>query len=104
MRIDGRRALTTFTIALLLQLGLTDVAFARVLFCAGGDIDCLIVSIRSANERPGGDTIILAAGTYTFTVANNAVDIDPLEAVFGGAGNALPSITSRVTIQGAGPT
>ena len=99
-----RRVVTAFAIALVLTAGIPSVASATVFFCGSGDVGvaCLINSIESANAGQGADTIILEAGTYTFTVADNTVDnsLGP----GGGRGNALPSITGRVTIQGAGPT
>jgi len=92
------RVLTAATIALVLTGGIPHVASATVFFCGSGDVFCLIGSIRSANEGRGADTIILQAGTYTFTAVDNTVDAES------SGGNALPSITSRVTIQGAGAT
>src|SRR5262245_53499979 len=85
-------------IALVLTVVVPSVASATVFFCGAGDIFCVVGSIRSANEGRGADTIVLEAGTYTFTVADNAADMPD----FFGGGNALPSITGRLTIQGAG--
>jgi hypothetical protein len=91
-----RHVLTAFAIALVLTVGIPSVASAAVFFCGSGDVFCVIGSIRSANEGRGADTIILQAGTYTFTAVDNAVDSGS------SGGNALPSITGRVTIRGAG--
>jgi hypothetical protein len=91
---DYRRVLGIVTLAFLITVGITDVVHARVFHCSAGDVFCLIASIRSANERPGVDTIVLDAGTYTLTTLDNLDD----------GGNGLPSITSRLTIEGAGPT
>jgi hypothetical protein len=99
IRLGFLRAPAIFLIASVLTLSFTKVAFARVFFCASGDVFCLIGSIRSANERRGADTIILAAGTYTLTAVNNTED----SATFFSAGNGLPSVTRRLTIVGAGP-
>src|SRR5262245_56920998 len=90
-------ALSIFAIALLVTICIPSVASATVFSCGSGDVGvaCLINSIESANAGRGADTIILEAGKYTFTVADNMVDTDS-------GGNALPSITGRVTIQGAG--
>src|SRR5262245_27879536 len=92
-----RRVHTAFAIALVLTVGLPSVASATVFFCSAGDVFCLIGSIRSANEGRKADTIILQAGTYAFTVVDNTVDSGSI------GGNALPSITGRLTIQGVGP-
>ena len=91
-------------IALVLTVGVPSLASATVFFGGSGDVFCLIGSIRSSNEGRGADTIILEAGTYTFTVADNTVDFPFSPGTSPGQGNALPSITGRVTIQGAGPT
>jgi hypothetical protein len=95
------RVLTAFAVALVLTVGIPGAASAAVFFCPPGDVLCLIGSIQSANASKGPDTIILEAGTYTFTVPDNRVDT-PLAGGF--LGNALPSITGRVTILGAGQT
>lgn len=86
--------IVAFTVAF--TIGITDVAAARVFRCTSGDVFCLIGSIRSANERPGLHRIILDPGTYTLTVIDNTIDSEL-------GGNGLPSITSRLTIEGAGP-
>ena len=55
----------------------------------------LIAAINSANNEtafPGADTIVLAAGTYSFATAV-IWDFGP---------NALPVITSNITIEGHG--
>jgi hypothetical protein len=80
-----------------LMLTSTSMASARVFHCASGDVFCLIGSIRSANEHPGSHQIFLEAGTYPLTVVDNMVDGDSI------GGNGLPSITGRLTIEGAGP-
>ena len=60
--------------------------------CAGGDVTCLIAAINAANANGEANTITLAVGTYTLTAVDNET-----------AGpNGLPSITSTMTIQGAG--
>jgi hypothetical protein len=60
--------------------------------CPAGDVTCLIAAINTANGNGEDDTITLAAGTYTLTAVDNTTDGD----------NGLPSITSPITIQGAG--
>ena len=62
--------------------------------CSAGDVPCLIAAIHTANGNGEGDTIVLDAGTYTLTAVDNE-DSGP---------SALPSITSDITIQGAGAT
>src|SRR5262245_45910071 len=101
MRI-GHRVLTAVAIALVLTVGFPSVASAAVFFCGSGDVVCVIDSSGIANAGAGPDTIVLEAGTYTFKDSNNTVD-NP-DAIFGGGATALPSITGRMTIQGAGPT
>jgi hypothetical protein len=99
MRIHSRcpiRVLSIFTLTVALTIGITNVAYAAVFRCTSGDVFCLIGSIRSANERPGRHRIILEPGTYTLTVIDNPADSS-------NGGNALPSVTSRLTIEGAGP-
>jgi hypothetical protein len=90
------RVLIALAIALVLTVGIPSVASATDFFCGSGDVGCVIRSIESANAGRGRDTIILEAGTYPLTDVDNTVDSDP----FGG--NGLPSITGRITIQGAG--
>jgi len=65
---------------------------AANLSCPSGDVTCLIAAINTANGNGEEDTIMLAAGTYTLTAVDNATD----------GANGLPSITSVLTIQGAG--
>src|SRR5262245_24507902 len=87
-----RRVHTAFAIALVLTV-LPSVASATGFFCGSGDVFCLVGSIGSSNEGRGADTIILEAGTFLVTVVDNLLD----------GRNGLPSITGRLTIQGAGP-
>src|SRR5262249_46966905 len=61
-----------------------------------GDVQCLIISINQANTNgQPQNTIRLEAGTYTLT------NIDNFTPNFLGP-NGLPSITSTLTIKGAG--
>ena len=60
--------------------------------CPGGDVICLIDAINDANGTVAADTIILAAGTFNLTAVDNNTD----------GHNGLPSITTDITIQGAG--
>ncbi|MFN8449754.1 MAG: choice-of-anchor Q domain-containing protein [Anaerolineae bacterium] len=61
-----------------------------------GDVPTLIAAINAANDEichPGLDTITLAGeGSYGFSAVDNNTD----------GANALPSITSAITINGAG--
>jgi len=86
-------------LVLFLTVGISDMAFATVFFCSAGDVGCLIESIERANKRRGADIIILQAGTYTLTAINNTADAGENVPT----GNGLPSITGRLTIEGAGP-
>jgi hypothetical protein len=55
-------------------------------------VDCLIAAIHEANANGEENTITLAAGTYTLTAVDNTTD----------GPNGLPSITSALTLEGAG--
>jgi hypothetical protein len=65
---------------------------AAVFQCPAGDAPCLIASINTANGNGEDDTIQLEAGTYILTAVDNETD----------GPNGLPSITSPITITGAG--
>jgi len=67
-------------------------ADARSFFCAAGDTPCVIQAINEANMSGHRNTIRLAAGTYTVSNADNDTD----------GWNALPSISSVLTIDVAG--
>ena len=56
--------------------------------------DC---SINEANANGQKNTIRLSAGTYTLTAVDNTTEGSPSER------NGLPSITSTLTLRGAGP-
>jgi hypothetical protein len=73
-------------------LGLARPGFAAVLECPSGDVPCLIAAINAANANGEVNTIRLATGAYTLTAADNDTD----------GPNGLPSITSALTIAGAG--
>jgi hypothetical protein len=66
---------------------------AATFSCPSGDSACLINAIHAANAGPQEDTISLVAGTYHVTAG--PFDADGL--------TAFPSVTSRLTIRGAGP-
>ena len=70
--------------ALGLMLALFQLVEAKAFRCGGGDVPCLIDAIKAANANGGKNTIRLEAGTYTLP------------------GGALPSVTSTLTITGAG--
>jgi hypothetical protein len=87
----------TWSVALVTGLGLAllspSAIQARTFQCRAGDVACLIEAITQANAQPGPQhEIRLAAGTYTLTAVNNKTD----------GLNGLPSITSQLTIRGAG--
>ncbi len=86
------RSGAVLVLAMALVFGGTAVGLAAVFNCPGGDEACLIDAINSANGTVAADTIILAAGTFTLTAVDNNTD----------GPNGLPSITSDITIQGAG--
>ena len=79
---------------LIMTLALSDRLHAAVFSCPSGDVACLITAINTANENGEDDTIQLQAGTYTLTAVDNVIEND--------GGNGLPSITSAITITGAG--
>jgi hypothetical protein len=70
------------------------VGLAADFNCVAGDVACLIDAINTANGTAASDTIHLAAGTYTLTAVDNDTD----------GPNGLPSITSDITVVGAGAT
>lgn len=65
---------------------------AAVFQCPAADVTCLITSIHMANANGDSDTIQLAAGTYSLIGVDNVTD----------GPNGLPSITTPITIVGAG--
>ncbi len=60
--------------------------------CSGGDVSCLIATINAANANGQVNTIRLAEGIYTLTAVDNGSD----------GPTGLPSVTSTLTIAGAG--
>ncbi len=84
----------TWSIAAVIACALvvTSRAHARTFSCGAGDVDCLIDAINEANTNGQTNTIRLAAGTYLLTDLDNTTD----------GPNGLPSITSSLTITGAG--
>jgi len=91
-RRRGRRGIAC-GVGLVALLSLAPFTQAADFACAAGDVACLIDAINTANANGEANTITLAAGTYTLT----AVDNDT------GGPNGLPSITSELTLRGAGP-
>ncbi len=76
--------------ALLLLLATPLAARAATINVPASDEAALIAAIDTANGNGEDDDIALAAGsTYTFTAANNGA-------------NALPVVTTKITIQGNG--
>jgi hypothetical protein len=67
-------------------------ALAATFIIPAGNVEALIAAINAANGTEEEDTIILEAGTYTLTTVDNDTD----------GPNGLPSITSSMTILGAG--
>jgi hypothetical protein len=78
--------------ALGLALALPLPLHAKTFQCGAGDVLCLIAAINEANANGEKNTIRLAAGTYTLTARDN----------FTSGFNGLPSVTSTLTITGAG--
>jgi hypothetical protein len=78
--------------ALIGTLLLSQPGQAAEFTCASGDVACLIKAIREANANGEANTITLEVGTYPLTTVDNNTD----------GSNGLPSITSPLTLQGAG--
>jgi hypothetical protein len=78
--------------ALVCTLALSYSGQAAEFRCASDDVTCLTEAIHTANANGEANTITLAAGTYTLTAVDNLT----------AGANGLPSITSPLTIQGAG--
>jgi hypothetical protein len=78
--------------ALIGTLALSQAGQAAEFTCASGDVACLIKALREANANGEANTILLEAGTYPLTRVDNNTD----------GSNGLPSITSPLTLQGAG--
>ena len=76
--------------ALGLALALPLAAQAKTFRCNAGDVACLIAAINAANAN-SGNTIRLAAGTYTLTAVDNS-----------SRRQTAPVITSPLTITGRG--
>src|SRR5215510_607510 len=79
-------------IALGFALALPLPVLATTFHCGAGDVPCLIDAINEANANGTKNTIRLDAGTYTLTAVDNTPN-NP---------NGLPSVTSTLTIRGAG--
>lgn len=89
----GRRRRGWVLGMLLGLLGGWQVCQAAEFTCTtSGDVKCLIEAITAANANGQANTIILATGTYTLTVVDNNTN----------GPNGLPSITSALTLEGAG--
>jgi hypothetical protein len=88
------RAMRNVTIAAVLigAMVLSQPGQAAEFTCASGDVACLVKAIREANASDEANTITLEAGTYPLTEGDNNTD----------GSNGLPSITSPLTLQGAG--
>lgn len=76
----------------LMLLGLWQPSHAAEFLCAAGDVACLIATMQAANANGEVNTITLEAGLYTLTAVDNDTD----------GPTGLPSVTSTLTIQGAG--
>jgi hypothetical protein len=75
-------------------LGSWQMGHAAEFTCPAGEsgVTCLIAAIHEANANGEENTLRLKAGTYTLTAVDNDTD----------GPNGLPSVTSTLTIQGAG--
>jgi hypothetical protein len=87
------RGISTISIVGLALALAAPVVQAATFTCAAGDVQCLIIAINQANANlQPENTIQLEAGTYTLMNVDNNTD----------GANGLPSITSNLTISGAG--
>jgi Ca2+-binding RTX toxin-like protein len=77
---------------LITTLATSGPVHAAVFTCPAADVGCLIAAINMANGNGQDDTIQLQAATYSLTAEDNGTD----------GPNGLPSITSPITIIGAG--
>ncbi len=81
------------TASIVLGLAMVQPGQAATFTCVAGDVQCLIIAINHANSNgQPQNTILLEAGTYTLTNVDNDTD----------GPNGLPSITSTLSITGAG--
>src|SRR5262245_22581775 len=76
----------------LLTVFVPTLALAATFNCQGGDVACLIAALTEANANGKPNQITVDAGIYTLTAIDNHTD----------GSNGLPSITSPLTLQGAG--
>jgi len=79
-------------VCLLSLVSLASPSQAADFACTAGDVTCLITGINMANANGEANTLTLEAGIYTLTTVDNTTD----------GPNGLPSVTSTLTIQGAG--
>jgi hypothetical protein len=79
-------------VSILFALSIPRTVNAAVFNISSGNVNALINAINQANNNGEDDTIKLKAGTYTLTSVDNDTDGD----------NGLPSITSKITVKGAG--
>jgi len=87
------RTLSALAVGLAVALVLARPCTAAVIECASEDVACLIAAVNTANASGGANTIQLQPGTYSLKApADNGMD----------GPNGLPSITSVLTIIGAG--
>jgi hypothetical protein len=93
-RVWRCRAMGSVSIAAAIfgMLALSQPGQAAEFTCTSGDVACLIKALREANANGDANTVILEAGTYPLTTVDNTTD----------GSNGLPSITSPLTLQGAG--
>ena len=78
--------------ALIGMLAVSQPGQAAEFTCASGGVACLIKAMREANANGEANTITLEAGIYPLTTVDNNTD----------GSNGLPSITSPLSLQGAG--
>src|SRR5262249_34484834 len=79
-------------VLLLSLVSLAPLSSAADFACATGDVECLIAVINQANANGETNTSTLEVGVYRLAVVDNTTD----------GPNGLPSITSVLTITGAG--
>src|SRR5262245_25587618 len=77
---------------LLSLVSLVQLGEARDFACTAGGVACLIDALNQANANGEANTITLDVGTYSIGTVDNDTD----------GPNGLPSITSALTITGAG--
>jgi len=99
-RTAGRRLLAGILLVVLLTagLGVAPAARAATINVPAGDVDALIAALAAANDTPGPDVIVLAAGA-TYTLTEGTIQIaSPVKIVGNGATLTLSDTAPEFSI------